>query len=82
MVALGHGSRLLIGTDGARRTLWSTLGGAPGLAWIHSGFRSLLTGHGLGQAEVDQLFTFNPSRWLSILDLTTARAARQPPCRR
>jgi phosphotriesterase-related protein len=32
MVEDGHQSQLLLGTDGARRSLWSVLGGAPGLA--------------------------------------------------
>jgi len=66
MIALGYGSRLLIGTDGARRTLWSTLGGSPGLAWIQSGFRELLVGQGLGRPQLDQLFVANPAAWLAF----------------
>nr|MDP9494639.1 hypothetical protein [Actinomycetota bacterium] len=66
MVALGHGSQLLIGTDGARRTLWATLGGDPGLAWIHSGFRRLLSDGGLADSQLDQLFVSNPARWLTF----------------
>lgn len=32
MAGEGHLSRLMVGTDGARRSLWETLGGSPGLA--------------------------------------------------
>jgi phosphotriesterase-related protein len=66
VVALGFGSRLMIGTDGARRSLWSTLGGAPGLGWIHGGFREMLIEHGLKQADLDQIFVSNPATWLTF----------------
>jgi phosphotriesterase-related protein len=66
MFEMGHGSRLLIGTDGARRTLWATLGGDPGLAWIHSGFRRGLSDRGLGEGDLVQMFVANPARWLSF----------------
>ena len=50
MVSDGHGDRLLLGTDGARRSLWSVLG-APGLAALHppgqaAGRRARPGGHG------------------------------------
>lgn len=32
----GHVERIVLGTDGARRTLWTSLGGEPGLAWLGS----------------------------------------------
>src|SRR5690606_33521737 len=33
----GRGDRILLGTDGARRTLWTEYGGNPGLAWLATG---------------------------------------------
>jgi len=69
MTASGFGSQLLIGTDGARRSLWSTLGGSPGLAWIYGGFRNGLLDRGLDRAQLDQLFVSNPARWLTFSDV-------------
>jgi phosphotriesterase-related protein len=66
LVSSGFGSQLLIGTDGARRSLWSTLGGGPGLAWINTGFRELLASRGLSTAQLDRLFVANPARWLTF----------------
>ncbi len=62
----GFGAQLLIGTDGARRSLWATLGGSPGLAWINTGFRSLLIEHGLDEEALDLIYVHNPARWLSF----------------
>jgi predicted metal-dependent phosphotriesterase family hydrolase len=56
----------LIGTDGARRSLWSTLGGSPGLDWITTGFRGLLVDAGLGSSNIDRIFRDNPARWLGF----------------
>lgn len=64
LASAGFGSQLLIGTDGARRSLWTTLGGSPGLAWIVTGFRSLLVERGGGDQLIDMLYRVNPARWL------------------
>jgi predicted metal-dependent phosphotriesterase family hydrolase len=61
MVTEGFGSQIVLGTDGARRTLWATLGGRPGLAALYDRARQrlatdLLTG----------LFVTNPTRYLSL----------------
>jgi phosphotriesterase-related protein len=66
LTALGFGSQLLIGTDGARRSLWSTLGGSPGLAWIHAGFLESLAAHGVDDETVGRIFVGNPARWLTF----------------
>jgi phosphotriesterase-related protein len=66
LVEAGYGDRVLIGTDGARRSLWSTLGGSPGLAWIVDGFRMLLVEQGLGEAAIERLYRGNPARWLTL----------------
>ena len=67
MFEAGMAHRILIGTDGARRSLWSTLGGEPGLAWINTGFRDLLAQRGLSLADLDQLFITNPAGWLAFV---------------
>jgi phosphotriesterase-related protein len=66
LAAAGYGDQLLIGTDGARRSLWSTLGGSPGLAWIMTGFRELLVDRGVDQPGLDRLYLDNPARWLTL----------------
>lgn len=65
MVEAGHVDRLLLGTDGARRSLWATLGGSPGLAWLYQGFPRLLQERGLG-GVVSRLFSSNPARYLAF----------------
>jgi phosphotriesterase-related protein len=66
LVGAGYGDQLMIGTDGARRSLWSTLGGSPGLAWIMDGFRGLLAEHGVEAPILDRLYRDNPARWLAF----------------
>ena len=61
MVEEGFADRLLLGTDGARRSLWKTLGGDPGLASLIATARDRLT-----PRLVDQIFVTNPARWLSL----------------
>ncbi|HET9258704.1 MAG TPA: aryldialkylphosphatase [Acidimicrobiia bacterium] len=61
MVESGFADQLLLGTDGARRTLWKTLGGEPGLASLIGVARERLT-----SPLVDQIFVVNPARWLSL----------------
>jgi 5-phospho-D-xylono-1,4-lactonase len=61
MVESGFGSQILLGTDGARRSLWSTLGGAPGLAAL---YRSVTTDFDLATSEA--LFVANPARYLTL----------------
>lgn len=66
MLEAGHGDQLLLGTDGARRGLWRTLGGTPGLAW-------LATSLPLDPPTRHQLFVTNPAR---ILPLAAAAGTR------
>ena len=66
MIAAGFGGQLMLGTDGARRSLWATLGGSPGLAWLHGGFVDLLATHGLDGGQIKRLFVDNPARYLSL----------------
>jgi phosphotriesterase-related protein len=61
MIESGFGDQILLGTDGARRSLWSTLGGSPGLAAL---YRS--TSQRLDAAISEALFVANPARFLTV----------------
>ena len=65
MVEDGHADRLLLGTDGARRSLWSVLGGAPGLAALATDLGRRLAGE-LGPAVMDRIWVANPSAALEL----------------
>jgi len=60
MTAEGFAGQVLLGTDGARRSLWSTLGGDPGLAFLYTGLVELI------EAPTAPLFVDNPARWLTM----------------
>jgi predicted metal-dependent phosphotriesterase family hydrolase len=61
MIDSGFGGQILLGTDGARRSLWSTLGGAPGLAALYASMSSAFD-----PATLDTLFVANPARYLTL----------------
>ena len=65
MVEDGHTDRLLLGTDGARRSLWSVLGGSPGLAALATDLGGRLAGE-LGPAVMDAIWVANPARALAL----------------
>ncbi len=62
----GFGGRLMLGTDGARRRLWRTLGGGPGLAWLAGGFVDVLRRWGVDETARRRLFVDNPARVLAL----------------
>ena len=64
LVAAGHRNQIVLGTDGARRSLWASHGGSPGLAWLATGFVDLLRARGLTD-EVELFLHGNPVRALS-----------------
>lgn len=66
MIEEGFIDQIMLGTDGARRSLWSSLGGSPGLAWLYSGWSKKLMELGLTQGQLDKVFIDNPARTLSI----------------
>ena len=66
MIEAGFIDQIMLGTDGARRSLWSSLGGSPGLAWLYSGWSKKLIELGLTQGQLDKVFIDNPARTLSI----------------
>jgi len=65
MVEDGHQDQLLLGTDGARRSLWSVLGGSPGLAALATGLGRRLAGE-LGPAVMDRIWVANPAAALEL----------------
>jgi predicted metal-dependent phosphotriesterase family hydrolase len=77
MIDEGFLPQLMLGTDGARRTLWRTLGGSPGLAYLAAGYAEVLAAHGVGRDELRALFVANPARWLPLATTATPRP-RQP----
>ncbi len=66
MVEEGFGTRLMLATDGARRSLWSRHGGVPGLAWLAAEMPGHLMARGLTADAVERLFTENPARFLAF----------------
>jgi predicted metal-dependent phosphotriesterase family hydrolase len=65
MVEDGHQGRLLLGTDGARRSLWSVLGGSPGLAALATRLGRRLAAE-LGPAVMDRIWVANPAAALEL----------------
>jgi 5-phospho-D-xylono-1,4-lactonase len=65
MVSDGHQGQLLLGTDGARRSLWSVLGGSPGLAALSTSLGRRLAGE-LGSAVMDRIWVANPAAALAL----------------
>jgi phosphotriesterase-related protein len=75
MIDDGFIDQIMLGTDGARRSLWRSLGGAPGLAWLYAGWSQRLIKLGLTQGQLDKVFIDNPARILTI-DLNPIEASR------
>jgi phosphotriesterase-related protein len=65
MVEDGYVGRLLLGTDGARRGLWSVLGGEPGLAALRATLGTHLL-EALGEAVMHRIWVTNPAEALEL----------------
>lgn len=61
----GHAESIVLGTDGARRSLWASLGGAPGLAWLAGGFAEVLSRAGVEPDDLRRIQHGNALRVLS-----------------
>ena len=66
MIEAGYLNQIMLGTDGARRSLWSALGGEPGLSWLYSGWGMKLKEMGATEEQVERLFISNPAEVLSF----------------
>lgn len=49
LIDAGYAGQVVVGTDGARRSLWASLGGRPGLAWLAADLPGVLR-----TADVDE----------------------------
>jgi predicted metal-dependent phosphotriesterase family hydrolase len=66
MVDAGFVDQIMLGTDGARRAMWTALGGSPGLAWLAGGFTGSLVARGVDPAAIDTMLVDNPARVLPL----------------
>ena len=66
MIAEGYADRLMLSTDGARRSLWTSLGGEPGLAWLATRFVEILVSIGVDESAIRTMFVDNPASFLSF----------------
>jgi phosphotriesterase-related protein len=66
MIEAGYERQLMLGTDGARRSMWSSLGGAPGLAWLATGFVDRLRVLGVADDAIEVMFVANPARFFAF----------------
>lgn len=60
----GHGDRLLLGGDMARRSYWTSYGGGPGFDYLLTHFTRRLRQEGFTEEELEALWQKNPARWL------------------
>jgi predicted metal-dependent phosphotriesterase family hydrolase len=65
LVSAGFGGQLVVGTDGARRTLWRSLGGTPGLAWIAAELPGHLRQVGVADADIARILRENALKALT-----------------
>jgi phosphotriesterase-related protein len=68
MISEGHTDRLMLATDGARRSLWIAYGGGPGLAWLATRFVEILGDLGVNEGAIEAMFVTNPARFLAFVD--------------
>lgn len=65
MVNEGYAGQLLLGSDAARRSLWATLGGSPGLAALRTVLGRRLEA-ALGSEVMTRLWITNPAETLAL----------------
>ena len=66
MIGAGFVNQIMMGTDGARKSLWIALGGTPGLSYLYSGWSKRLVEEGLNEENLKQIFISNPARVLAF----------------
>jgi predicted metal-dependent phosphotriesterase family hydrolase len=66
MIEHGFIDQLMLGTDGARRTLWRSLGGEPGLDYLLTGWSQKLRDFGVTDRQLNQIFMENPAQFLEM----------------
>lgn len=69
LLEAGFGDSIVVGTDGARRTLWAANGGEPGLAWLAAEFPKVLRAAGVTEPALAAILHDNARRalaWRSV----------------
>lgn len=61
-----HLKQVVLGTDGARRDLWASYAGKPGLDWLVHTFPEKLREQGLSNELIELIYIDNPARALSL----------------
>lgn len=61
-----HLKQVILGTDGARRDLWTSYAGEPGLDWLARSFPEKLRAQGLTDDLIELIYIHNPARALSF----------------
>lgn len=59
LVEAGYDRQIVVGTDGARRSLWRSLNGSPGLSWLASTLPSRLEAVGLSPSQATRVLRDN-----------------------
>lgn len=70
MLEAGAAERLMLGTDGARRSMWTSLGGTPGLAALALEVVPLLEQRGATRADTDRILIHNPAAFFPFSEPT------------
>lgn len=68
LIEHGFGGQIVVGTDGARRSLWPSLGGSPGLFWLAENLPAMLTKLGIDAMQIQNLMCNNALRALAWRD--------------
>ena len=66
VVGEGYVDRLMLATDGARRSLWGVYGGGPGLSWLATRFVEILSELGVDDEAIHTMFVTNPACFLAF----------------
>ncbi len=71
MLEAGLGGHLMLGTDGARRSMWTSLGGSPGLDALATTVVDLLRTRGADRATLDRMLVDNPAAFFPFVEAST-----------
>jgi phosphotriesterase-related protein len=68
LVESGRASRILLGMDMARRSMWRSYGGGPGMTYLGNVFLRRLRQAGMGVEQIRMFTEYNPAAALSFRD--------------
>lgn len=58
--------QIMVGMDAARRSYWHAYGGQPGLSWLVTRLRSMLTDAGVTESQLEMIYLKNPAKAFSF----------------